>query len=307
MLTGKKIKLSCVMLARNLISQGYPFVEAILSVIPYCEEMIICEGYSEDGTYEILRKLERVYDDRIIIKREKWVGKKDMGEVFSQLLNREIEESSGDYILKLDPDHVFDRDTLEDLIFSVRNYPKMNIFLLPYIYFVGNWIIKPEFWATTLVKKMDGIRLVKDSGGFSYTPIGTLKMMLKKLKDPSRSLKSTQYVYTPIPVYHYYALFPGNYIKKIEEHKKFYKKHDWSPYDRVIEKLKTIKDWDEFWRIVAKEIVEKTWDWCGNKKVVKYTGHIPQHPQIRPLLGQWEYKVREELINSKISIKSKEG
>ena len=295
--TDKKIKLSCIILARNLISQGYPFVEAILSVIPYCEEMIICEGYSDDGTYEVLKKLEEVYEDKIIIKRKKWEGKKDLGEVFAQILNEAIEESSGDYILKLDPDHVFDKETMEALLFLASMRPKVKIFRLPYLYFVGNWVIKPELWAATFFKNDGYVRLGGDSGEVIFTPLGLVKLALENIKHPFGILRFVHYAYVPKPVYHYYALFPGNYITRIEEHKKFYKKYDWNPYDKVLTKLKEIKDWDKFWEIVAKEIVEKSWSWYGSRKVIKHTGNPPQPSIMKPLWGQWEYKVREELID----------
>lgn len=298
--TDKKIKLSCIMLARNLISQGYPFVETILSVIPYCEEMIICEGYSDDGTYEVLKKLEEVYEDKIIIKRKRWKGKKELGEVFAQILNEAMEESSGDYILKLDPDHVFDKETIETLLFLANMYPKVKIFRLPYLYFVGNWIIKPELWAATFFKNDGYVELGGDSGGVVFTHIGLVRLVLENIKHPFGILRSVHYAYVPKPVYHYYALFPGNYITRIEEHKKFYKKYDWSPYDTVLTKLKEIKDWNKFWEIVAKEIVEKAWAWYGNRKVIKYSGNPPHPPLIKPLWRQWEYKVREELIDYRI-------
>ena len=296
-----KIKISCLMLTRNLISQGYPFVETILSVIPYCEEMIICEGYSNDGTYEVLRKLEKSYDNKIILKREKWVGKKDLGDVFAQILNDAKEESSGDYILKLDPDHVFVKDTIEDLILIVKANPKREMFILPYLYFVGNWIIKPEKWGNFFFKNSKDINIVRDSGVIKFTPVGFLKFTLKNINHPKQILKFMRGVYVPTtPVYHYYALFPGNYLTRIEEHKKFYKKYDWSPYDKVLKKLEEIKDWEKFWEVVAKEIVEKTWTWYGIRKVVKYSGNPPLPPLIKPLWGQWKYKVREELINSNL-------
>lgn len=300
MLIDKKIKLSCIMLARNLISQGYPFVEAILSVIPYCEEIIICEGYSDDDTYKILKKLENIYNNKIVIKRKKWKGKKKMGEVFAQILNEAMVESSGDYILKLDPDHVFDKETIEELIFLARMRPKVEIFRLPYLYFVGNWIIKPELWAATFFKNDGYVRFGGDSGDAIFTLSGLVKITIKNITRPLIALKSIHYAYVPKPVYHYYALFPSNYITRIGEHKKFYKKYDWSPYDKVLERLKDVKDWNKFWEIVAKEIVEKAWAWYGNRKVIKYTGNPPHPPLVEPLIGQWTYKVREELINSKI-------
>lgn len=298
MLTEKKIKLSCIMLARNLISQGYPFVEAILSVIPYCEEMNICEGYSDDGTYEFLKKLEEIYKDKMIIKRKKWEGRKDMGGIFAQILNEVAEESSGDYILKLDPDHVFDRETIETLLFLASIYPKVKMFRLPYLYFVGNWIIKPESWSTTFYKNDGYVKIRGDGWGVKFTSLGFVKLALENIKHPFDVLRSIHYAYVPKPVYHYYAMFPGNYITRIKEHKKFYKKYDWSPYDKVLTKLKEIKNWNKFWEIVAKEIAEKTWSWYGTREVIKYTGTPPHPPLIKPLWGQWTYKVREELINS---------
>jgi len=296
--TDKKIKVSCIILARNLISQGYPFVETILSVIPYCEEMIICEGYSNDGTYGVLKKLGRIYEDKIIIKRKKWKSNKRIrSHIFSQILNEAVEESSGDYILKLDPDHVFDKETIETLLFLANMYPKVKIFHLPYLYFVGNWIIKPELWAATFFKNDGYVKIIKDSGGVTFTPQGLIKLALENSKHPFGILRSIHYAYVLKPVYHYYALFPGNYITRIEEHKKFYNRHDWTSYDKVLERLKEVRDWNKFWEIVAKEIVEKTWNWYGSRKVIKYNGN-PPHPQlIKPLWGQWKYRVREELID----------
>ena len=300
MMTNGKIRLSCIMLARNLISQGYPFVETILSMIPYCEEMIICEGYSNDGTYEVLEKLRELHKDKIIIIRKNWEGKKNLGEVFAQTLNKVVDECKGNYILKLDPDHVFDKETIETLLFLANMYPKVKIFYLPYLYFIGNWVIKPELWGPTFFKKEKYIRFKGDSGGMKITPFGILKFGLENIRNPIGILKSIYksiyYAYVPKPVYHYHALFPGNYLKRIEEHKKFYKKYDWSPYDKVIKQLKYTKNWDRFWEVVARKIVEKSWNWYGSRKVMRYPADFSQPDIMLPLQRQWTYKVREELI-----------
>ncbi|NJE54444.1 glycosyltransferase family A protein [Thermococcus sp. 21S9] len=292
------LKLSCIMLARNLISQGYPFVEAILSVIEYCDEFIVCEGYSTDGTYQILKRLEEHYNDKLIIKRTRWTTKSSMGELFARLLNEAIQESSGDYILKLDPDHVFDKSTIETLLFLAKAKPQVDIFFIPYLYFVGDWIVKPELWAPTFARNTGDVFLGGDSSGFKFTFKGIAKLVLRNLRHPYGVLNSIHYAYVPVPVYHYYAIFPGNYITRIEEHKKFYRNYDWSPYDKVLSKLKFVKDWSAFWEIVAKEIVDTTWSWYGNRKIEKYIGQPPLPELIRPLWGKWTYVVREELFES---------
>ncbi|WP_297471191.1 glycosyltransferase family A protein [Thermococcus sp.] len=292
-----KLKVTCIMLARNLVSQGYPFLEAILSVLPYCDELMICEGYSDDETYTILKKLQKIHEDKVFIVRKKWVSNKRIkSHVFSDLLNEIIDESSGDYILKLDPDHVFERDTIEYLLFLASMYRNVKIFYAPYLYFVGNWVIKPELWAPTFFKKDDHIRLLGDSGSVFFTPLGILENIIKNIRHPLNVLKSIHYAYVPKPVHHYYAIFPGNYIRRIEEHKKFYNKHNWTYYDEILKRIKGIKNWDTFWRIIAKELVEKTWEWYGPRKVIKYTGELPT--LIKPLWGEWKYRVRFELISS---------
>lgn len=51
----------------NGISQGYPFVEAIVSLLPLADELVIADAGSDDGTREWLAKIDngntiRVYD-----------------------------------------------------------------------------------------------------------------------------------------------------------------------------------------------------------------------------------------------------
>lgn len=61
---------------KNVIKQGYPVVEAIASALPYCDEFLISDGYSTDGSYELLQKLATI-NKKIKISRTEWV-KKDL-------------------------------------------------------------------------------------------------------------------------------------------------------------------------------------------------------------------------------------
>jgi glycosyltransferase involved in cell wall biosynthesis len=45
------------MIVKDVLSQEYPFVEAIAQALPICDEFLISDGYSTDGTYEVLAEI----------------------------------------------------------------------------------------------------------------------------------------------------------------------------------------------------------------------------------------------------------
>tara|TARA_B100000035_G_C21033248_1_gene569490 strand:+ start:969 stop:2816 length:1848 start_codon:yes stop_codon:yes gene_type:complete len=61
----------------NCVSQKYPFIESIKSMLGFCDEVIVVDGGSDDGTLEKLNKLKDS-DDRvkIIINEKDWNNKR---------------------------------------------------------------------------------------------------------------------------------------------------------------------------------------------------------------------------------------
>lgn len=67
------MKVSGFTIVRNAIKYDYPVVEAITSILPLCDEMIVAVGRSEDDTLQLIRSInspkiriiETVWDDRI--------------------------------------------------------------------------------------------------------------------------------------------------------------------------------------------------------------------------------------------------
>lgn len=51
------MKVSGFTIARNVIKYDYPIVEAITSILPICDEMVVAVGKSEDDTLELIRSI----------------------------------------------------------------------------------------------------------------------------------------------------------------------------------------------------------------------------------------------------------
>ena len=62
------------MIVKDALKQGYPFVEAIASALPICDEFLVSDGYSTDGTYEALQKISKA-NPKVKIHRYKWPTK----------------------------------------------------------------------------------------------------------------------------------------------------------------------------------------------------------------------------------------
>ena len=51
------MKVSGFTFIRNAISNDYPIVEAITSILPLCDEFVVALGKSDDGTAELIRSI----------------------------------------------------------------------------------------------------------------------------------------------------------------------------------------------------------------------------------------------------------
>jgi glycosyltransferase involved in cell wall biosynthesis len=58
-------------LVKDALKQGYPFVEAIAAALPICDEFLVSEGYSTDGTYEVLQRIASL-NKKVKVFRQHW-------------------------------------------------------------------------------------------------------------------------------------------------------------------------------------------------------------------------------------------
>jgi len=89
---------------RNGVKFAYPFKEAILSILPLCDEFIINVGISDDGT---LKMVEGLKDDRIRVLQRQWdMSLRKDGELLSVETNHALKECKGDWCFYIQSDEV---------------------------------------------------------------------------------------------------------------------------------------------------------------------------------------------------------
>lgn len=95
----------------NLITGGYPFVEAIAAVFDYVDEIVAVDCQSTDGTKEVLQKVcHRVIDG------PSWEGRDIQHRVFDYHRN-----CTGDVIIMFEADEVYDDSLLSEILWAIEN------------------------------------------------------------------------------------------------------------------------------------------------------------------------------------------
>jgi len=106
------MKITGILTIRDGIYLGYPFVEAILSVLPIVDEFLISDGGSKDGTFEILKQLKKTFPKKIVLFQRPWF-KSRCWETIDESLNYLIEKAKGDWLFEVQGDEIWhERDLI---------------------------------------------------------------------------------------------------------------------------------------------------------------------------------------------------
>jgi len=290
----RRIFISGFTIIKNGISRGYPFLESILSVLPICDEFVISDGYSDDGTWETLNKLKEKFPNKIILFQDKWEESKGI-KVLRDLTTKTMRRCKGDYLLYVQADEVYHEKVLDEIKTLPSRFPKREMFLFPRINFLGPYITlgkegetlsKCNDFEIRFIKNNPHIKSSGDSWAFSYDFVGLIKNYLFDLKNLRRLLlfytdEKRSYINLSFPIFHYHSIFPLNHLEKIKAHKELYKNYKIQDQGEI-----EIRSYKEFWE----KIVEKI---PGG--VEEYKG---AHPKIMEgILGKLKYEVRESLFN----------
>src|SRR5581483_9896449 len=136
------MKISIYTTVKNGLYFDYHIVPMLKHHLPFADEIVVNEGYSNDGTYEAIANL----DPKIKIIREKWdAGSKDKT-MYMQLKDRVRKACTGDWCISLDCDELIPEWEFDRVRAFLPTATK-PIVALKFIHFYGNYQVyhaRPE-------------------------------------------------------------------------------------------------------------------------------------------------------------------
>ena len=123
---------------RNCIEQNYPWEQSIKSLLGFCDEVVIVDGGSTDGTWERLQEISKI-DSRV--KPFQFV--RDWNDKRFALFNGQQKAEArarctGDFCWQVDIDEVVHEDDAPKILDIVKKFPKnVDLLCLPVIEYWG--------------------------------------------------------------------------------------------------------------------------------------------------------------------------
>ena len=161
--------ISVVFAIKNGLKNGYCFWESLQSCLPLADELIISDGYSQDGTYEALLKFKDKYCKNIPtnLYQDEWEEKSYHGEVIAKVSQRAIDRATKEFIYYLQADEVLS-EPIVNHIRSISTQGRYNSASFNFYHFQRAWSPSNEGYrdAIRMVRRSKNVKLLGD--GFSF-------------------------------------------------------------------------------------------------------------------------------------------
>jgi len=124
---------------KDCISQKYPYEQSIKSMLGFCDQVVVVDGGSTDGTWEALIELAKL-DDRVIIEQNKRDWDHPRFAVFDGLQKAYARSlCTGDWCWQMDSDEIVHEKDYERIKKLIKQIPKsMHLLALPVIEYWGS-------------------------------------------------------------------------------------------------------------------------------------------------------------------------
>ena len=300
------------MIVKDVLKPGYPFVEAIASVLPICDEFLLSEGYSADGTYEVVQRLAKL-NKKIKVVRQKWPEKRSIT-VIGDVTNAIRRKCQYDYIFSVQANEIVHEDSLRLIEALPEICPQVQTFSFPYVHLYRTYKFSEEF-RLRFARNLPHIVATGDAWSLGTSKDFVISETLKSLRNPRKFLRYvsrgiewtyanscgniiSRAIYLPKPVFRYWSLFPLNWFEKSMRHAEMF---NIPGFKEAIETLKNHVDDDPsvFFKI-AVQLARKGslgYNYSDALGVVK----IEDHPKlIRDLISDPQvksYYVRNEVLD----------
>ena len=124
---------------RNCISQGYPWEQTIESMLGFCDEVVVLDGASTDGTWERLQELASK-NKKIVAKRVDWDWNDSRFAVFDGAMKAEARRHcTKEFCWQMDSDEILpQRDWSNVKELCKRMTPEVDLIALPVVEYWGS-------------------------------------------------------------------------------------------------------------------------------------------------------------------------
>lgn len=153
---------------KNAILYDYPIEEAIRSILPICDKVIVAVGKSEDSTRALV---ESIHSDKVEILDTIWdESLREGGRVLAEETNKAFCNISSEYdwAIYIQGDEVLHEDGLSDIAHAMKVYKddiEVDGLLLKYLHFYASY----DFVGTSSKWYKNEIRIIRnDKNIYSY-------------------------------------------------------------------------------------------------------------------------------------------
>ena len=171
---NEKMKVAGFTIARNLVQADYPLKEALLSVLPLCDDMVIAVGNSVDGTKAYI---EAMQEPKIRLFDTVWDdNKREGGAVLADETNKALDQVpiDADWLVYIQADECLHERYLPVVKAAMEKYlndAEVDALLFDYLHFYGNYSMVGDSrrWyrqEIRIIKNNRNISSWKDAQGF---------------------------------------------------------------------------------------------------------------------------------------------
>ena len=157
------MKVSGFTIIKNGVTFAYPFREAVLSILPLCDEFIVNVGDSKDETLEVVKSMR---DERIRIIQRTWdMSLRKNAQVLSVETNHALKECNGDWCFYIQSDEVLHEKYIPVVRRAMEKYlaiPKVEGIRFSYKHFYGSYDYYQDNYRRWYVRETRIIRNKKD-------------------------------------------------------------------------------------------------------------------------------------------------
>jgi len=161
-------------LVANAVWLDFPVLEALRSILPLCDELVVNVGPSQDGTLELVRSLG---DPRLRVIEGSWAPALG-GAVLALETERALAACRGDWAIYIQADEVLHESgipLLRSAMESARGHPRVEGLLVDFVHLYGNteWQGTGRSWyrrEVRVVRPGSDIHSFEEAQGFRAGP-----------------------------------------------------------------------------------------------------------------------------------------